>query len=594
MKWFNNLRVAIKVLLASLIFMLIIAGIAVQGIISLRSADNSFKIFFDDQFVSLGDVNTVMKDILQIRANMLQMMISANGGDYENVERVKKHSVELTEDYQKMWKIVSSKLKTDEEKGLVVDWERARDTAGGSRKKFADAIDARDVKGADVFLAKWAVEVQPLYDTTDKIIKQQFEKGRKIKDDVSSQAAMAMTLSFIFLGIAVIMAVIITTILARSVSGPVRKGLIFAEKIAEGDLTDRIDMDQTDELGKLTDALNKSAESLERFVSEVLVSSQNLAQAVDQIASGNQNLSQRTSEQASSLEEIASTIEESTAAIRQNADNAEQANKFSGETMRMAEEGNRVVVEAVGSINEVNKSSKKIEEIINVINEISFQTNLLALNAAVEAARAGDQGRGFAVVASEVRNLAQRSGNAAKEIGALIKESIEKVETGTELVNRSGDAIREVVNSMKNVARLVSEIAAASQEQKQGIDQINVAVAEMDSMTQQNAALVEETASASEQMAGQSKELQAMVERFKISDKTRDNVYSSKHKEVHLLKAAQAAIVKKERPAAPVKEKEKADKPADAGAERRKPKEGKVGEGRAIKEVLKDEGFEEF
>jgi len=380
-------------------------------------------------------------------------------------------------------------------------------------------------------------------------------------------------------------------VLSRAVSGPARKSLEFAEKLAAGDFTVRIDLDQKDELGQLVNALNSAANDLERLISEILVASQNLSQAVDQISGGNQNLSQRTSEQASSLEEIASTIEEAAAAIRQNADNSDQANRLSGETMKMAEEGNRVVMEAVASINEINKSSKKIEEIISVINEIAFQTNLLALNAAVEAARAGEQGRGFAVVAGEVRNLAQRSGNAAKEIGALIKDSMDKIEMGTDLSNRSGDALREIVGSMKNVARLISEIAAASQEQKQGLDQINIAVSEMDSMTQQNAALVEETASASEEMAGQAREMQSMVERFKIRESTQGDVYQRKHKEVHI--RAAAAVKKTKAPdAAPVKENAKENA---ANVERRKPAgEAKSAPGRDIKDVLKEEGFEEF
>jgi methyl-accepting chemotaxis protein len=308
----------------------------------------------------------------------------------------------------------------------------------------------------------------------------------------------------------------IAVVIGRSVTMPVRKGLEFAQRTAEGDLTDRIDIHQADELGQLAAALNKSAESLEKFVSDVMAAAQNLAQAVEQVASGNQNLSQRTSEQASSLEEIASTIEEATAAIRQNAENSSEANRLAEVTSKMAEEGNRVVVDAVSSINDMSKSSRKIEEILTLINEISFQTNLLALNAAVEAARAGEQGRGFAVVAGEVRNLAKRSADAAREIGILVKDSIQKISVGTELANQSGGALGEIVSSMSNVAKFISEIAAANFEQKQGIDQINTAVTEMDTMTQQNAALVEQTASASEEMAGQAKELQAMVERFKI------------------------------------------------------------------------------
>ncbi|PKL16090.1 MAG: hypothetical protein CVV49_18025, partial [Spirochaetae bacterium HGW-Spirochaetae-5] len=195
--------------------------------------------------------------------------------------------------------------------------------------------------------------------------------------------------------------------------------------------------------------------------------------------------------QASSLEEIAATVEETNASTRQNASNASEANKLSEASSSLAVEGGHIVEKAVLSIGEINNSSKKISEIITMINDISFQTNLLALNAAVEAARAGDQGRGFAVVAGEVRNLAQRSAGAAKEIGTLIKDSISKIDEGTELVNKSGDALKDIIMSAKQVKDIISEIAASSDEQSRGIEQITISVTEMDNMTQQNAALVE-------------------------------------------------------------------------------------------------------
>ena len=228
---------------------------------------------------------------------------------------------------------------------------------------------------------------------------------------------------------------------------------------------------------------------------------------MDQISSGNQNLSQRTSEQASSLEEIASTIEEATATINQNAENAARARDLTDTGVTKSMEGNRIAIEAVSSIIEMNESSKKVADIIAVINEIAFQTNLLALNAAVEAARAGEQGRGFAVVAGEVRNLAQRSGNAAKEIEKLIKDTVGKVETSTELVNKTGNALTEIAEAAKISAQIISEISRGEPGAEAGINQINNAIAEMDNMTQQNASLVEETASASEEMANQAQEL---------------------------------------------------------------------------------------
>jgi len=292
-------------------------------------------------------------------------------------------------------------------------------------------------------------------------------------------------------------------------------------------------------------AMKKMVTGFEKMVADIVVGSQNLVQAIQEISAGNENLSQRTSEQASALEEVAATIEETSAAINQNAENAKQANDIAVNAVALAEDGGRVVGEAVSAINEINDASKRIEAIISVINEIAFQTNLLALNAAVEAARAGEQGRGFAVVAGEVRNLAQRSGSAAKEIGELIKTTVIKVDKGTALANKSGDALKEIIGSVKNVGRLVSEIHAASEEQKQGASQINTAIAELDSATQQNAGLVEETASASEEIANQAQDLLSTMERFKIRKDISQNSYDDHHKELHLKQTAKKPEITK-------------------------------------------------
>ncbi len=335
-----------------------------------------------------------------------------------------------------------------------------------------------------------------------------------------------------------------------------------------------------DEIGEIAAAMNESLDSFEKLISEVVVSAQNLTQAVQEISSGNENLSQRTSEQASSLEEVASTIEEATASIRQNAENAVEAKSLTDSGAAKSAEGGHVAQAAVEAINEITQSSKKIGEIITVINEIAFQTNLLALNAAVEAARAGEQGRGFAVVAGEVRNLAQRSAEASREISKLISDSSAKVERGTEMVNRSGLTLAEIVAAAKSTAGLISEIAAASEEQKRGIDQINVAISELDTMTQQNAALVEQTASASEEMASQAQELLSMVERFKISKEIQEDSHKRKHQEVRLLSAGRG----REGGRGGVRQETRGGK---NGAEVTKP-------GQDMKSKMADEGFEEF
>jgi methyl-accepting chemotaxis protein len=264
---------------------------------------------------------------------------------------------------------------------------------------------------------------------------------------------------------------------------------------------------------------------LARWFGRALVDVSEIADAVasasQQLAAASEELASGAQEQASSLEETASSLEEITGTIQQNADNAQQAKQLAGTSHNVAAKGGEVVSLAVQSMGEINASSRKIADIITTIDEIAFQTNLLALNAAVEAARAGEQGRGFAVVAGEVRNLAQRSAGAAKEIKSLIQDSVGKVEAGTKLVNQSGETLNEIVTSVKRVTDIVTEIAAASREQATGIEQVNKAVTQMDQVTQGNASQTEELSGTAEGLSGQAAQLQALVAQFNLVKKNR-------------------------------------------------------------------------
>ena len=308
--------------------------------------------------------------------------------------------------------------------------------------------------------------------------------------------------------------------LDRSAEVSVEQEVRFVvDAAANGDLTRRIRTDgKVGFYATLTVGLNALLETITNLVRVAQDAARAVASGAEEISQGNQSLSQRTEEQASSLEETASSMEEMTSTVRQNADNAAQANQLAAAARLQAEKGGAVVAEAVTAMQGINASSNKIADIIGVIDEIAFQTNLLALNAAVEAARAGEQGRGFAVVASEVRNLASRSAEAAKEIKALIQDSVGRVAQGSKLVDQSGTTLHEIVASVKKVTDIVSEIAAASAEQSSGIEQVNKAVTSMDEVTQQNAALVEEAAAAAESLLDQARQLDAMMAKFQVID----------------------------------------------------------------------------
>ena len=307
-------------------------------------------------------------------------------------------------------------------------------------------------------------------------------------------------------------------LLTRSITHPLAAAVRVAQRVASGDLSADIRVESRDEIGALMGALHAMNASLRNTVSAVRAGTETIVGASQEIAAGNLDLSSRTEQQAASLEETASSMEELTGTVRVNADNAQQANLLARQASQLATRGGEVVAQVVSTMASISASSKKIADIIGVIDGIAFQTNILALNAAVEAARAGEQGRGFAVVASEVRNLAQRSAAAAREIRLLIADSVDKVGAGGRLVDEAGETMQDIVGGIARVTDIMSEIAGASAEQTLGIEQVNAAIVQMDGVTQQNAALVEEAAAAAASMQEQAQALAELVRAFEIGD----------------------------------------------------------------------------
>ena len=331
--------------------------------------------------------------------------------------------------------------------------------------------------------------------------------------DQSKTLLVSVTVCTLLASIAI--AIAITRGLLRQLGGEPTYAAAIATRIAQGELA--IDVaTRPGDTSSLIHAIKTMRDNLSTIVGQVRAGTENIATASAEIASGNRDLSSRTEQQASALEEVASAMEELTSTVRQNADNAQQANTLAQSASDVSSEGGRVVDQVITTMASINDSSRKIVDIIGVIDGIAFQTNILALNAAVEAARAGEQGRGFAVVASEVRNLAQRSGAAAKEIKTLIDDSVGKVEVGSKLVEQAGATMQKVVEGVRKVTDIMTEISSASREQSSGIGQVNDSIGAMDAMTQQNTALVEQASAAAQEMHEQSAALAQVVSVFKL------------------------------------------------------------------------------
>ena len=405
--------------------------------------------------------------------------------------------------------------------------------------KSVEEID-KSIKGADKEISKAFKELLAVTQEETKATAQSI-----------SSTAISGKWTVMSIGIVVaVLSILFAWLTAINITRPLQEAMEVAGAVAKGDLTQRIEVKSTDEVGQLLQALKDMNDSLAGIVAEVRGTTDSITTASQEIAQGNADLSQRTEEQASSLEETASSMEELTATVKQNTANAKQANQLAAKASDIAVKGGKVVGEVVETMASISDSSKKIVDIISVIEGIAFQTNILALNAAVEAARAGEQGRGFAVVAGEVRNLAQRSAAAAKEIKTLIDDSVNKVDAGSRQVDQAGATMTEIVQAVKRVTDIMAEIAAASNEQSAGIEQVNQAITQMDEVTQQNAALVEEAAAAAEAMQEQAQVLMHAVSTFKLEGRAGAQRAVAKPAVKH---TAVSAVAHRQAAAAPVR-----------------------------------------
>ena len=519
---FNDVKVRTRLLAGFLIVALIGAIVAGIGIFNMARMNDQAERAYANDLLGISATKEANINLIYIARSMRNAMLSSEAGD------TAKHfdaAAGARKTLQQHLDASRPLFRTEAARHLFADIDRALaeyDTARAELVKMVQDESPEGKAAAVAFLFGPLTQKASLVDNKLHALGVNKEKataasaaeaGRMYADSRTLMVALVVIGLVAGIGIGLW----ITRSLTRQLGGEPAFALKVAGAIAAGELSTIVNTRPGD-TSSLLFAMEAMRASLAKIVGQVRSGTDTIATASNQIAMGNLDLSSRTEEQASSLEETASSMEELTSTVKQNADNARQANVLAMSASEVAQRGGTVVSKVVDTMASINDSSRKIVDIIGVIDGIAFQTNILALNAAVEAARAGEQGRGFAVVASEVRNLAQRSAAAAKEIKTLINDSVEKVDAGGKLVDQAGVTMADIVQSITRVTDIMSEIASASMEQTMGIEQINSAISQMDEVTQQNAALVEEAAAAAGAMQEQAAMLSEVVSIFKIGE----------------------------------------------------------------------------
>ncbi len=491
---------------------------AAAGLLSLRASNDSLQQMYTVDTPAVADLEGSAGQLLRLRLALATYASLSDLNDQDGASAVlQRFDQYLKISNDRLAHYLSRAGSGDEEQRLIKDMQDKRDIF--LHEGVEPAMAALKSGDKTSFQQLQAHKLPSLYNAYEKAMltleQLQLNHGAQRYQDaqdrffaISVAVAVGMVLALVFSWLA-------RAVLVRAIVHPVDATIGQFQRIAEGDLTGRIEVISDNEMGRLAAALRKMQDSLISTVNIVRQGTESIDTGVSEIAAGNTDLSQRTEEQAASLEETAASIEELTSTVKQTAENAKQASSLAQGASTLAAQGGELTQQVVGTMNHMVDDSRRIADIVGVIEGIAFQTNILALNAAVEAARAGEQGRGFAVVASEVRSLAQRSAGAAKEIKTMIDNSTARVQTGAQLVERSGTTMTEIVSAIARVSAIMGEIAAAATEQSTGIDQVNLAVAQMDEVTQQNAALVEQAAAAASSLEDQARRLTSAVAVFR-------------------------------------------------------------------------------
>ncbi|MCM2130750.1 methyl-accepting chemotaxis protein [Larsenimonas rhizosphaerae] len=493
----------------------VVVALGLFGAYGIHEANGDLERVYKNNLIATQSLGTIKSELSEIRGKSLSMTTLRD--DAQSAEILK--AVQASQDAvnTSLAAYYPAMVSSGEEREVAIRFINTYDAMSAGLERMLAAIRASNYDQArDLYVSDVRASFHEARDISNQLLAIQNDQSATFYANSMARSNTEQWVIWLAIVVAAVSTAIVGLWTIRSVIAPLLKARELAASIAEGELDNDIDTRRADEFGDMLRGLHAMQQRLSAVVTRMHSNSESVQVAAKEIASGNDDLSRRTQEQAASLEQTAASMEEMTSTVRQNADNAQQANQLAASVSEKAVHGGEVVGKAVQAMEEINASSKKIADIIGLIDEIAFQTNLLALNAAVEAARAGEQGRGFAVVASEVRNLAQRSAKAAKEITGLVEESVVRVESGSKLVSLSGDTLADIVASVKQVSGIVAEITHASQEQSTGIDQVNQAVSQMDQGTQQNAALVEEAAAASRTLEEQAEELRQEVAFFKL------------------------------------------------------------------------------
>jgi methyl-accepting chemotaxis protein len=498
---------------------LLLVILALAGLVAYQGHESERRMteVYENRFVPASALQAMGTDLREIRFRIAGVLL-----DQMPAVGSRNHLAEAKQRVSANWTLFKDKAGINQAAGQSDEIIASIEQNLPLLSSFSSRLDAAYASGDKKTITPLLEEEWPIIHVKliKPIEKLEMLQSEAIRSSYDLSVASGKRIALVSLSAAaavVVFSILLAWLLACLITRLLRQVVAVSDRIAKGDLTGELQVSSTDETGQMLGSMRDMATRLKEMVGSVTEAIDQLSFVTAEIAQGSADLSQRTEEQASALEETASSMEELTSAVKQSAEHAGQANQLAGAARNQAEQGGQVVDQAVTAMNAIHQSSKKIADIIGVIDEIAFQTNLLALNAAVEAARAGEQGRGFAVVASEVRKLAQRSADAAKEIKALITDSVAKVADGGRLVEQSGQTLKDIVTAIKKVSDIVAEMAAAAREQAGGIEQVNKAILQMDQTTQQNAALVEQTAAASHAMSEQAARLRTLMAYFKLA-----------------------------------------------------------------------------